>query len=144
MTTIVAGRHDVVADERDVELAQQVLTLLEGAEGSLAVERSDTDAQPVPREIGVLLQEVLRAVATGSSVTITTAPPELTTTAAATMLGISRPTLMKLVRDGEIPAHKVGTHTRLRTVDVLEAKKARRTRERVAFAALLELEGDEE
>ncbi|KMM45065.1 hypothetical protein CWIS_12875 [Cellulomonas sp. A375-1] len=119
------------------------MTSLEGPDGFLVVERADTAAQPLPRETGRLLQEVLRSVATGSTITITTTPREVTTSAAAAMLGISRPTLMKLIKDGSIPAHKVGTHTRLLSADVLEAKRARRARERAAFAALLELEDDE-
>ena len=144
MATSVAARRDLLIDERDAELAQQVLTSLDGPEGFLSVERPETDAQPLPREIGRLLQEVLRAVATGSTVTVTTTPRVVTTSTAAAMLGISRPTLMKLVKHGEIPAHKVGTHTRLYSADVLDAKRARRARERAAFAALLELEDDED
>jgi hypothetical protein len=50
---------------------------------------------------------------------------------------------MKMIQEGVIEAHKVGTHTRLRTQDVLEARRARRERERAAFEALLEAEGDE-
>ena len=76
--------------------------------------------------------------------TVSAIPQEVTTSTAAAMLGISRPTLMKLVTDGAIPAHKVGTHTRLLSGDVLEVKRARRERERAAFAELLELEGDDE
>lgn len=76
--------------------------------------------------------------------TVTATPPEVTTSTAAAMLGVSRPTLMKLVKNGEIPAHKVGTHTRLRTDDVLTAKRERRERERAAYRELLELEDDEE
>ena len=45
-------------------------------------------------------------------------PQELTTTVAAKRLGISRPTLMKLIREGKIPAHKVRSHMRLLTTDV--------------------------
>lgn len=70
-------------------------------------------------------------------------PREVTTSTAAAMLGVSRPTLMKMVKDGLLPSRKVGTHTRLLSSDVLAAKKARRARERAAFAALLEVEGDE-
>lgn len=116
---------------------------LDGPEGYLSVGRSGT-AQPLPRDVGVLLQQVLEAVASGATVTVTATPSEITTSTAASMLGISRPTLMKMIARGEVAAHKVGTHTRLRTEDVLAARRARRQREREAFAALLELEGDEE
>lgn len=130
--------------ERDAELARDVLGTLDGPGGYLSVARGDTPTRPVPREVGQLLQRILEAVASGATVTVTSTPAEITTSTAAAMLGVSRPTLMKMIKNGAVPAHKVGTHTRLRTEDVLTAKRERRERERAAFAALLELEGDEE
>lgn len=47
-------------------------------------------------------------------------PEELTSTQAVERFGMSRPTLKKKISKGMIPAHKVGTHTRLSTRDVLE------------------------
>lgn len=141
---ITKGR--VVATERESDLAREAMESLDGPDGYLAVGELAANGvtQPLPRELGVLLQEVLRAVATGSSVTVVTTPSEITTSTAAAMLGVSRPTLMKMIKDGALMSHKVGTHTRLRTEDVLEARRARRDRERAAFAALLEAEGDEQ
>lgn len=144
MATHTPSTSRLLADAHDADLARGVLGTLEGPDGYLAVGRADAGSQPLPREVGVLLQQVLHAVASGATVTVSAVPSEVTTSTAAAMLGISRPTLMKLVADGTIPAHKVGTHTRLRTDDVLAARRARRERERAAFAALLELEGDEE
>ncbi|MCR6704851.1 MAG: hypothetical protein NVV66_09215 [Cellulomonas sp.] len=46
MATTVAARQDLLTDERDAKLAQQVLTSLEGPDGFLVVERTDTAAQP--------------------------------------------------------------------------------------------------
>jgi excisionase family DNA binding protein len=70
-------------------------------------------------------------------------PENLTTTAAASVLGVSRPTLMKMIKRHEIPAHKVGSHSRLRTEDVLAARTARRSKQRQAFDALRALEDQE-
>ncbi len=55
--------------------------------------------------LGLLLQNVLHAVAAGSTVTVPAIPQEVTTSTAAAMLGISRPALMKMPRDGLLPAH---------------------------------------
>ncbi|ADG76153.1 DNA binding domain protein, excisionase family [Cellulomonas flavigena DSM 20109] len=143
MATTVAARQDVLTDPRDAELARHVLASLADPRAVLSVTLND-ETVPVPGSIHALLREVLRAVASASTITITTTPPEVTTSTAAAILGISRPTLMKLIRNGDIPAHKVGTHTRLRTDDVLVAKRARRERERAAYRELLALEGDEE
>lgn len=138
--------HRLLADERLSSLARHALELLDGPEGHLAVGKTaDAEsAQALPRDLGILLQQVLEAVAAGATVTVMTTPDVITTSTAAAMLGISRPTLMKIIREGGIEAHKVGTHTRIRTDDAVEFKRARRERERAAFAALLEAEGDEE
>jgi toxin-antitoxin system, antitoxin component, merR family len=50
-------------------------------------------------------------------------PHDLTTTVAAQRIGISRPTLMKAIRSGELPAHKVGSHFRIRTEDADKFRK---------------------
>ena len=142
MPTNVAGTNRVLISERDARLASGVMDVLDGPEGFLSVADGAHTEQPLPPEIGALLQHVLATIARGGSVTVTTTPDELTTSAAAAMLGISRPTLMKLLAAQSIPSHKVGSHTRLRTEDVLSALRARRERERASFAELRALEDE--
>lgn len=142
MATTLVDPGRLLVDEQDARLARDVLSTLDGPAGFLSVGRTDLPSQPLPLEIGRLIQEVLRGVASGASMSIATIPREVTTSTAAAMLGISRPTLMKLIKDGTIPAHKVGSHTRLLSEDVMAARKARRARERAAFAALLEAEAE--
>jgi excisionase family DNA binding protein len=96
----------------------------------------------VPNELSELISQVVQAVARGHAVTVNAMPAELTTTAAAQLLGVSRPTLMRKINAGEIPSHKVGSHTRLRTIDVLEEQRARRQRQLAAFNELRALEDD--
>lgn len=143
MATTVQGTSRIITSDGEARLAHDVMTKLGGEAGFLVVEEPG-GSHAIPREIGVLLQQVLMAVANGDTVTISSVPEELTTSAAASMLGISRPTLMKLVADGKLPAHRVGSHTRLNSSDVLVFKRERRERERASFRALLELEGDED
>ena len=144
MSTSVAGTSRLLTTEREAHQARTVMGALEGPEGFLLVGREGAPARPLPDALGVLMQHVLEVVASGGSVTVSAIPPELTTSSAASILGVSRPTLMKMIRDEAIPAHKVGTHTRLRASDVLAVRKARRARERAAFEALMELEGDDD
>lgn len=61
-----------------------------------------------------------------------------TTTEAATMLGLSRPTLMKLIESGEIDHVKVGTHHRVPAEAILDFQRARQARRDKAAAALAE------
>lgn len=144
MTATQAGTSRVMATARDARLARDVLEQLEGSEGALAVERDGRPVLEVPPEIGKLLQQVLDVMARGGTVTIGSVPQVLTTSTAAGILGISRPTLMKMLNEGTIPSHMVGTHHRLKADDVFAALRARRARERAAFTELMELEGDED
>ncbi len=143
MAAVQSSRSQVMATEREAHLALEVLEQLEGPQGVLAVERGGQRAASLPPEIGRVLQQVLDVMARGGTITIGSVPEVLTTSAAAGILGISRPTLMKMIREGQIPAHQVGTHHRLKSGDVFAALKARRARERAAFRELLEAEGDE-
>lgn len=61
-----------------------------------------------------------------------------TTTEAATMLGLSRPTLMKLIEAGEIDHVKVGTHHRVPAQAVLDFQRARQARREKAAEVLAE------
>ena len=69
-------------------------------------------------------------------------PSEVTTTTAASMLGMSRPTLMKHVRSGRISAHKVGSHHKLFSKDVLEFREVLKQEKRQAVFDLLDAEED--
>ncbi|WP_276310151.1 helix-turn-helix domain-containing protein [Nocardioides speluncae] len=60
------------------------------------------------------------------------------TTEAATMLGLSRPTLMKLVESVEIDHVKVGTHHRIPAQAILDFQRARNARRAKAAEALAE------
>ncbi len=132
----------LLMSEREVGMAREVLQELEGPEGFLSVDAAAGHTNPLPPELGKLIQQLLQGVASGASVTVTAIPEELTTSAAAAMLGVSRPTLMKKISEGQIQAHKVGTHTRLKAEDVMEARRQRRERERAAFDELRELLDD--
>jgi excisionase family DNA binding protein len=64
------------------------------------------------------------------------AQEELTTTEAADLLNVSRPHLVKLLKQGDIPHHKVGSHHRVYREDVLSYKRKQRERAEEALQAL--------
>lgn len=138
MATAVATNRLITSDT-DSALANCVLDTLDVPDGFLAVGRETMAAQPIPEQLGKLLQQVLESVAQGSTVTIMTMPEELTTVTAASLIGVSRPTLMRMVTDGVVPAHKVGSHTRLRSEDVLDFVRRRQETQRAAFDELRDL-----
>ncbi len=94
----------------------------------------------VPRELAGLLQELMPRVANGEAISFVSAPKDVTTSTAATMLGMSRPTLMKLIKAGHIPSHKVGTHTRLTSSDVHTYRQQLLGERRAAYERLLQMD----
>lgn len=66
----------------------------------------------LPRGSAEKLLELLEAEGAAGAVVIPV-KEQFTTTEAAKMLGISRPTLMKLIESGEIDSVKVATHHRI-------------------------------
>lgn len=138
-----SDRDVLLADARDQDQARQLAKRLPATGARFCAEAEETGGTiTVPAELSAIITQVVQAVARGHAVTVSAMPEELTTTAAAKLLGISRPTLMRKIDAGEIPAHKKGAHTRLRTPDVLQAQRARRQRQLAAFAELRALEDD--
>lgn len=82
----------------------------------------------LPREIATVLQEILTNSVAGNSVGIIPMNAELTTQQAANSLNVSRPHVVKLMDQGLLKGHKVGTHRRLYASDV-EAYKQKRDAE---------------
>jgi len=52
------------------------------------------------------INTVLHAISEGQTISISTVPTEVTTTTAASMLDVSRPTVMKYIRKGNCPHAK--------------------------------------
>ncbi|MEJ7647684.1 MAG: helix-turn-helix domain-containing protein [Nakamurella sp.] len=138
MTTLVRGSLITTPQER--AQAEQVARSLDADSNERSLTLSDGSV--VPAELLDLIRVVTHAVATGGSITIGSMPDVLTTTVAADLLGISRPTLMKLVSQGVIPARRVGSHTRLKSKDVLEFRRNRKEQQRSALRELRELEDE--
>ncbi|MDQ3306096.1 MAG: excisionase family DNA-binding protein [Actinomycetota bacterium] len=70
------------------------------------------------------LAEILEAAADGERALVLRSPEELTTEQAAAVLGVSRPTVVRLVESGTLPARMVGTHRRLSLGNVLAHREA--------------------
>ncbi len=128
-----AGREEALRVAGAIAIDQDVtMEVQAGAGGDHIVTLSP--------DLSKVVLRVLSALGSGGTVSINAMPEELTTTEAARVLGTSRPTLMKLVRNGLLPHVKVGTHTRLRRDDVLGFKAEREAARRGALDELRELE----
>lgn len=103
----------------------------------------DGDEIELPDELYAVLRDAVHTLLGGRGITIAPHTALLSTQAAADLLGISRPTLVKLLEDGEIPYERSGRrrHRRVRLAG-LEAyrQRARHSRKK----ALRELTQDAE
>jgi len=72
----------------------------------------------------------------GFAVTITPSSLTLTTQQAAEILGVTRPTIVKLLDTGKIPIEKPDSHRKVRLEDVLEYKEVRKAEQYEALASM--------
>jgi excisionase family DNA binding protein len=109
---------DVTAAKRSRERVAEAVDRVR-SRGADTVRLDDLE---LPASVGRALSRILHEVSEGHSVVIDTVgpeDPELTTTQAARLLGMSRPTLINLLKDGAIPFRLVGSHRRVALSDVL-------------------------
>ncbi|MDU0347682.1 helix-turn-helix domain-containing protein [Actinomyces sp. MRS3W] len=113
---------------------------LEGA--ALVLRSSDGREVELTPNVQRALFAALAAIAEHGEVMIGRVPDELTSTVAADMLGVSRPTLLKWSRNGVLDSFKVGSHTRFRREDVVRLRDERERERRRAFEELRALDAD--
>ncbi|GID26156.1 helix-turn-helix domain-containing protein [Paractinoplanes brasiliensis] len=91
----------------------------------------------VPDLVVDLLRQISAVLDRGDGVVVSEVARELTTSEAARILGVSRPTLTSLLDRGEIPSHKVGTHRRVALQDALAYRRRRIAQQRATYEALM-------
>ncbi|MFA1622507.1 helix-turn-helix domain-containing protein [Rhizobium mongolense] len=105
----------------DTELAAEASRYISGAkhEGAeLRVQVDGGELLKLPKAVSELLYHLLTEMAQGNAVTLIPVHAELTTQEAADHLNVSRPYLIKLLEEGKIPFHMVGSHRRIKFSDL--------------------------
>lgn len=74
-----------------------------------------------------------------TTVTISPNNAEMTTQEAADILNVSRPHLVKLLNNNEIPHTKTGTHRRIKVKDVMDYKEKKDTQCRQSLNEMTEI-----
>ncbi|WP_460037580.1 helix-turn-helix domain-containing protein [Streptomyces cavourensis] len=82
---------------------------------------------------------VVRALAAGKAVTVAPVNTTLTTQEAADLLGVSRPTFVKILDEGGLSYTRPGRHRRVLLADVLDYKEARGSQRRQGLDELTRL-----
>jgi excisionase family DNA binding protein len=96
----------------------------------------------IPLEALKLFAEILKAMSQGNPISIVPIATEMTTQSAAEFLGCSRPHLVKLLENGEIPFTKVGRHRRVKFDDVRKYKDVMKNLQEEAIIRMMKLDED--
>ncbi|HJQ17413.1 MAG TPA: helix-turn-helix domain-containing protein [Allosphingosinicella sp.] len=127
----------VVPDETDSELAATASReLSRSSRGAITVQLEDGTNLQLPKAVTPLLVHILTEMGNGNAVTLIPIHAELTTQEAANLLGVSRPFLIKLLKNKDLPFHKVGTHRRVLFKDLEEYRIKRESKRRTALDEL--------
>lgn len=87
-----------------------------------------------------LLVEILKETSNGNPISIVPVATEMTTQAAAELLGCSRPHVVKLLEEGKIKFTKVGKHRRVKFEDVMNYKKEFKNTQKAAISEIMRLD----
>ncbi|WP_374314099.1 helix-turn-helix domain-containing protein [Microbacterium sp.] len=118
------------------ELVRELEAYLARSSSKAALVDPAGQARPIPDEIFRILEQVTNALAAGEGITVVPQGMTMTTQQAAEFLGISRPTLVRLLESGEIPFDKPGRHRRVRLEDLVEYQTRFRAERRKALRDL--------
>lgn len=147
MSTAELIREMQVPDEESTARAAEAVASLETflrehpePPSSVRLVASEDDAEPVAIELPAsalrLFIDVLAQLANGNAVTIAPVHAELTTQQAADLLNVSRPYLVRLLDEQQIPFRQVGNRRRVRLQDLLDYKRRDDAKRREVLAEL--------
>jgi excisionase family DNA binding protein len=126
MTTIEQRRKPSKSEQKvardSYPAVLSVLSHINGEETEIEIEESKERIK-IPSRALELLSDILKAMSEGVPISIVPIATEVTTQKAAEILGCSRPYLIKLLEEGQIPFVKVGKHRRIKFEDVVSYKQ---------------------
>lgn len=133
-----------VPDSSEGEIITEFVRVLEEAGvGGPATDRpalvaADGRRLEVPEAMYPVLRQVAEALSSGMGVTVAPLNAMLTTQEAADYLGISRPTLVRILERGEIPMEKPGRHRFVRLRDLVDYQALTAARRREALEQMVD------
>ncbi len=91
----------------------------------------------IPLKALRLLAQILKVTGEGKPISIVPVATEMTTQAAAELLGCSRPHVVKLLENGEIAFTKVGRHRRVKFEDVVKYQKEMKVKQEALIIKMM-------
>jgi len=129
---------DVVFPPSDLNQLLDLAHLFEEQRQSGFLLGPDGKRIPLPPEVHRVLRQVVEVMRQGRAILVAPQDLLLTTQEAADFLGISRPTLVKLLESGAIAFEKPNRHRRVRLQDLVDFQHKRRTDRRAVLDQLTE------
>ncbi len=124
------------ATESSRQIAAFVSTKLETQRIELVDDAQQRQSVELPTFALKLLGDILSELALGNTVEVVPIHAELTTQEGADMLNVSRPHLVKLLDEGQIPHTKTGSHRRIKFTDLMAYKADRNKASQAAMEEL--------
>lgn len=128
--------EDVVFPPEHLDLVVDLTRFLEHHSGAALLVGPDGEKVELPDEVYQVLTQVAARMREGKAITIAPRSLLLTTQEAADFLGVSRPTLVKLLESGEIPFERPNRHRRVRLSALIEFHERRHSDNRSRLRAL--------
>lgn len=142
MSTATLSRVEVLVTSDDLTTVRHEVEAAPARLAGFAAVMNDGTTRQLPPELSKIIDKAFRALAANGSVVVGTMPEELTSNTAADVLGVSRPTLLKLAKAGALESFKVGSHTRFKREVVMAFKADREAARGVAMNELMALEDE--
>jgi excisionase family DNA binding protein len=149
---MIALEHDPITAK---ESEKPTLRKIEGVLNSSGCNGTSSYTRPLPKLVGPdgdeieiplsvfqILRRVIDHMMHGRAISIVPVNKELSTQEAADILNVSRPFLVNQLEAGAIPFIKVGTHRRIRFIDLMEYKKRRDEARRRGLAEITHISED--
>jgi excisionase family DNA binding protein len=119
------------------EQINQLNHVLEREKSWTKLVTEEGDEINIPEEVYQLLRYSVSKMASGQGIHLLSESPQLTIQETADWLNVSRPYLINLLDQGEIPYIKVGTHRRVNLEDILKYQEKREHQRRQILDELI-------
>ena len=126
----------------DLDALLDVARLLDAEGAPARLVGPDGESVALPAPVYDALVQVVAALRAGRAITVAPLAQRLTTQEAADLLGVSRPTVVKLLESGAIPYEQPGRHRRVRLADLLAYRDRRVDERRAALDRMTEEAGE--
>lgn len=124
---------DTVLPPKDADKVLAPITELLRNRTTAELVAADGESIRLPDEVFEVLRDVAEALLAGKAIRISALDQRLTTSQAASVLGISRPTLIRLLEEKKIPYEQPRRHRLIRLDDVLGYQRRRRAEVRAGL-----------